>query len=63
MNEKNGTLEDAIETVSGVKAIAELLINMDLSQEVVEFSPGSLNRIGRMLFDDLEKIEKYIKSI
>ena len=63
MNEKNGTLEDAIETVSGVKAIAELLINMDLSQDVVEFSPGSLNRIGRMLFDELEKIEKYIKSI
>ena len=63
MENKFESLEDAVEVVSGVKAIAELLINMDLSQEVVEFSPGSLNRIGRMLFDDIEKIEKYIKSI
>ena len=63
MDNKLETLEDAVEVVSGVKALAELLINMDLSQDVVEFSPGSLNRIGRMLFDELEKIEKYIKSI
>ena len=63
MDESVFTSDDAIECVNAVMSLSELFINLEVGGDVIEFSTGRLNRIGRMLFDEAEKLEKYIKSI
>lgn len=63
MDEEVLTCDDAMEAVDAIYALAELLLNQDIGREAIEYSPGRLNRLGRLFYDEAEKLEKYIKSI